>query len=347
MTEEIKRQTIHELKQKRRPVKGWTRHKRNLLLAILVLNFLGWSHWVQAQDYPTRAITLLISMAPGAGTDVLARIIAQSATKILGQEIIPVNRPGGGGAVAAGILANSKGDGYTLLSLTSSTLTSTPHLEQVPYDPLKDIVPIIQFGYITSACFVRSDSPHKSLKDLIDFARKNPGNVSYGIPGIGTIPHLAIEYVVQEEKVNIAIIPFSGSTPAMTALLGGHVSGCGSSTSGFVQQLKAGKVRVLATTADKRIEVVPSVPTLVELGYPYGAFIETYLIAAPKGTPPDIVKRLEGVFGKAMETREFRNLAEDLYCYAENPLSGPDLKEFISERYVKNGEVIRKAKLGK
>lgn len=165
-------------------MKGWSVCKKIFFLAILGLGFLGWSHGTQAQEYPTRPITIVICYQPGAGTDVGSRMIAQGATKILGQEVLPVNKPGGGGAVGTGIVANSKGDGYTLLASTSDQLTFIPHLESVPYD-LKDFVPIIQFGVIRSLFIVRSDSPHKSLKDLIDFARKNPGNVSYGSPGLG------------------------------------------------------------------------------------------------------------------------------------------------------------------
>jgi tripartite-type tricarboxylate transporter receptor subunit TctC len=272
---------------------------------------------------------------------------AQGATKILGQEIIPVNKPGGTGAVAAGILANSKGDGYTLLASVSSAFTCIPHLEPVAYDPFKDIIPIIQFGSLTNGIIVRSDSPFKFFKDLIDFARKNPGKVSYGVPGIWIPPHLAMEQVMLEEKVNLAIIPFGGAAPTITALLGGHVSACGVTTSGFLPHLKAGKVKVLVVVANKRIDSISDVPTVIELGYLNSLFTEIYLISAPKGTPTAVLKKLEGAFLKAMETPEFRTLAETLYLYEEKPLTGQKLKEYIEGGYAKNGEVIRKAKLSK
>jgi tripartite-type tricarboxylate transporter receptor subunit TctC len=319
------------------------------MMMFLVISFgiMGWIHGALAQEFPARAITLLICMQPGAGADLGGRIIAQDATKTLGQEIIPVNRAGGGGAVAAGILASSKGDGYTLLSCTNGALTTTPHLESVPYDPLKDFVPIIQFGSLTSGIMVRSDSPYKSLKEFIDFARKNPGKLSYGFPGVGTAPHLAIEHVMLEEKVNIATVPFEGAVPSITALLGGHVSACGISTSGFLPHLKAGKIRVLATTGEKRIEVVPDAPTLFELGYPYGVLLDLYLIVGPKGIPPAVMKTLEGAFLKAMETPEFQTLAERLYMQVKVPLHGGKFKDYMEGLYAKNGEIIRKAKLRK
>ncbi len=319
---------------------------RVLWVFALSLGIMTWNSWAMAQDYPTKSINLLICMQPGAGADLGGRIIAQEATKVLGQEIVPINRPGGGGAVAAGILSSAKPDGYNLLSCTNGAFTTSPHLESIPYDPLKDFVPILQFGSLTTGILVRSDSPFKSFKEFIDFARKNPGKLSYGFPGIGTAPHLAIEHVMLEEKVNIATVPFEGAAPSMTALLGGHVSACGVSTSGFLPHLRAGKIKVLATTGEKRIEVVPDAPTLFELGYPYGVLMDFYLIAGPKGISPAVTKPLEGAFLKAMETQAFQSLAERLYMQVKVPLHGQKFKEHVEEIYKKNGDIIRKARIG-
>jgi tripartite-type tricarboxylate transporter receptor subunit TctC len=147
--------------------------------------------------------------------------------------------------------------------------------------------------------------------------------------------------------VNIATVPFEGAVPSITALLGGHVSACGISTSGFLPHLKAGKIRVLATTGEKRIEVVPDAPTLFELGYPYGVLLDLYLIVGPKGIPPAVMKTLEGAFLKAMETPEFQTLAERLYMQVKVPLHGGKFKDYMEGLYAKNGEIIRKAKLRK
>jgi tripartite-type tricarboxylate transporter receptor subunit TctC len=321
--------------------------KTLLFVAIFTLIALSWSQGVHAQGYPTRPITLLISYAPGAGTDVCSRMMAQEASQPLGQEIMPVNKPGGGGSVMMGILANSKGDGYTIGASTTSALTIVPHMQTLPYDPFKDIDPIIQFGLLSSVIIVRTDSPFKSFKDLIAFARQNPGKVSYGVPGIATSPHLAMEAVMFQEKVNIAVIPFRGGTPNVTALLGGHVSSCGVSTSGFVAHLKAGKVRALATITGKRIDPIQEVPTLLELGYPNAVFESMYLMVAPKGTPPDVIKKLEEVFRKAMKAPEFIKVAKNFYAYAENPLLSQDLKDYLRKEYDRTGEIIRKTKIKK
>jgi tripartite-type tricarboxylate transporter receptor subunit TctC len=348
MIEEKSKQGIIKFNLRRTFMKVWATFKKSFLLAILIfLGFLGWSQGVEAQNYPTRPITLLVPSSPGAGLDLGCRAIAQEASKILNQQIIVMNKTGGGGSVAATELVNSKADGYTLVGSASDQLILAPHLGLVTYD-FKDFAPIIQLGITPIGIVVLSDSPHKSFKDLIDFARKNPGKVSYGSIQFGTMPHIAMEHVILEEKVNIPIIPYTGSVPAMTALLGGHVSSCGVSISVFWPQLKAGKVRILAITEAKRLEILPDVATLLELGYPYGdVFSSIYLIAAPKGTPTDVVKTLERTFHKAMKTQEFRNTFEILHSYVENPLSGQDLSEYLQGKYQKIGEVIRKANLGK
>ena len=338
---------IHKVSSVTKSSEDWISWKNGILLLIFTLSFLSWIQGGWAQEFPVKPITLLLGNPPGAGTDVSARMVAQGAKKFLGQEMMPVNKPGGGGAVAAGILANSKGDGYTLLAVSSPCLTCTPYLETVPYDPFKDFVPIIQFGSFKTGIIVRTDSPFRSFKDLVEFARKNPGKVSYGIPGVGVTTHLAMENVILEEKLEIAIVPFDGAVPAVTALLGGHISSCGISTSGFKPHLKTGKVRVLVATQDKRIEDLPDVPAITELGYAKSSFTEIYLILAPKGTPPSTAKVLEDAFRKSMETQEFRALATGFDMYSENPLSGQKLKDYIETGYNINGEIIRRAKLGK
>jgi len=327
-------------------VNGWTTWKKGIARGIVILSFLALGQGLQAQDYPKQSINLIIDRPPGSGTDVVSRVIAPAASKILGQEIIPVNKPGAGGAVGVGLLASSKPDGYTILAFTMSGLTVVPHLESVSYDPLKDVVPIVHFGTFHCAIMVRADSPCKSFRDFIDGARKNPGKVSFGIVGVGNAPHLDLELVMQQEKVNMPIIPFGGAPPTLTALLGGHVSAAGVGASNWMPNYKAGKVRLLATTTEKRI--VPEVPALREFGYPfYNLSTEYYLIAVPKGTPAAVVTKLEGALRKAMETPEFRTTTENLYVYDPNPLSKEAIKGLVETLYRKNGEIIQKTKLGK
>jgi tripartite-type tricarboxylate transporter receptor subunit TctC len=346
MEEETRKEAIVTFRRYARSMNGSTAWKKGMVLGIFILGLLCSSQAVQAQEYPTQPITMLISNAPGAGTDVCSRVMAQGASKILNQEIIPMNKPGAGGAVAVAVLTSSKPDGYTILGATSSSLTVVPQLETVTYDPLKDVVPIIHFGTFHQAIIVRADSPLKSFKDFIEFARNNPGKANLGIVGVGNPPHLDFELVKMQEKVDIAVIPFGGAAPAITALLGGHVTAVGVGASGWMPNYKAGKVRVLATTTEKRI--LPDVPALREFGYPfYGISTEYYFMAAPKGISEAIVKKLEGAFIKVMGTPEFRTTTDSFFVYDPNPLSRQVFKDLIESLYRKNGEIIQKAKLGK
>ena len=328
-------------------LKGWSTSVFYLLLSFIIMGSPGLSQEVYAQAYPIRPVNMLISFAPGAATDIGARLIAKEAEKFLGQEIVPVNKPGGGGAVTAGILASSKADGHTIMANVSSALTNAPHLESVNYDPVKDFSFIYQYGNLISIYVVRSDSPFKSFKEFIEFGRKNPGKLSIGTPGVGTSPHLAMELLKLREKIDIATIPFGGSAPALTALLGGHISAVGTSTPSAVPHIKAAKMRALAITGETRNEATQDVPTLKELGYPYGVFIEVFFIAAPKGTPPAIVGKLEEAFRKGAEASEYRTKMRNLYMYPEQPLHGDKLKEFVEQEHARCGEIIRGAQLGK
>ena len=175
----------------------------------------------------------------------------------------------------------------------------------------------------------------------------NPGKFSVGTPGVGTSPHLAMELIKSKEKIDAPVIPFTGSAPAITALLGGHIACVGTSTPTAIPHIKAGKVRALSITSDQRNEATPGAPTLKELGYPYAVLTEIFLMAAPKGTPPAIVGKLEEAFRKAWETAEYRTKTKALYTYPDNPLYGDRLKAFIEQEHARSGEIIRGAKLGK
>jgi len=163
---------------------------------------------------------------------------------------------------------------------------------------------------------------------------------------VGNAPHLDFEIVIQQEKLDVPVVPFGGAPPTLTALLGGHVTAAGVGASNWMPNYRAGKVRLLATTTEKRI--LPEVPALREFGYPfYNLSTEYYLVSVPKGTPASVVAKLEGAYRKAMETPEFQKTATTLYVHEPNPLSKEGLKGLVETLYQKNGEIIQKAKIGK
>ena len=322
-------------------------YKKIVLSAIVISSLLGWNFNVQGQEYPTRSITMMIGMPAGGTIDVVVRALIPEVSRILGQELIPVNKSGGGGAVPVGILANSEGDGYTISAQNSSALTNAPHLEAVSYDPLKDITPIIQFGTLIPIYLVRSDSNINTFKELVDFAKKNPGKVTLSSPGVGVVPNLVMELVKLKEKVNIISVPFAGGPPAMAALLGGHVMVCGTSINSAMSNIRAGKIKAIGVTSAKRAKALPDVPTLLEQGFPYGVWIEMYLILGPKDMPSAVVKKLENAFREALKTQKFKDFVSKFNLYEENPVSGEDLKKWVENEYVKAGEIIKEAGLGK
>jgi tripartite-type tricarboxylate transporter receptor subunit TctC len=258
-----------------------------------------------------KSITVISGFSPGASTDITTRALAEGAQKELGVSVLVENKDGGGGTVAATLLSSKKPDGLTLCVLTTSAL-DTRHLVLKPaYDPFKDFTYIISYGQGMGGIFVQSASPFKSLQDLIEQGKKNPGKVSYGTPGTGGGHHLSTEYFSKQAKVKFKHVPFKGDAPSGTALLGGHVD---FAAGGGVQlkYVKQGVFRMLATTiSEVRNPNYPDVPTFKELGYE-GVPPYEYVVIAPKGLPAPIYKRLDICFRKVANSPEFHTVLKRL-----------------------------------
>ena len=317
-----------------------------LALFSIFLFCMGGEKLAVAQEYPTRPIDMVISMAPGAACDIGARLIAKAAEPFLGKEIVPINKPGGGGAVAAGSVAKANPDGYTILATVTATLTNTPHMEQVTYN-LDDFIPVFEHGYLTPVFIVKADSPYKTMKDVVEAARKNPGKINFGVPGVGTSPDIAARMVADQEKVDMAVVSMGGSAPSIAALLGDHITVAGVSAPAAIPQVKAGKVRALATIGANRADGLPETSTLIEQGYPNIKLDELYIIAVPKGTQRTIVEKLENALRKGWAADgEYKKTAKATYMYPESPLSGAKLADWLRDQSATNGNIIKKAKLG-
>jgi tripartite-type tricarboxylate transporter receptor subunit TctC len=312
-----------------------------VLVCIMSLLFTTLSYG--QQEYPTRPINILISFAPGGVMDISTRAIAARAEKFLGQPFVISNNGGGGGAVAAAIVSTEKPDGYNLLACTSTTLVRIPQYRTVPYS-LNDFVPIMQHATTESGIAVRADSPFKTLKDLVEYARKNPRKVTYSTLGIGSPMHLAMEYIAKQEGVVWIHVPYQGSMPSVTALLGGHVTATSSSTEWkpFVQE---GKLRLLATQGLKRMKDFPNVPTMKELGYDFYNDT-TFLVVAPKGTPLEIVKKLEDAFHKAFNDPEYAAILAKI-DHVPAFRNSEDTRKFLEAAYEINGKWIAELKIPK
>jgi tripartite-type tricarboxylate transporter receptor subunit TctC len=259
---------------------------------------------VLAQEkYPTKPITLTIGYGAGGGTDVSTRPLANAASKILGQPIMVVNKPGGATAVAMAALKNEKPDGYNIGTLGAGGFL-VPLTRKVGYDVLKDFTPIIQFAIFQYGLVVRSDSPWKTLKEFTDYAKANPGKIRYSTSGVGGAQHLVMERLALKEKIKWTMIPYESGEEAVTALLGGHVE-ASSQTTTWKKYVDAGRFRLLVFFGEKRMTNYPNVPTLLELGYDITAEPSLMALVGPRGLSPQVVETLHQAFKKAMEDPNF------------------------------------------
>jgi len=291
------------------------------------------------QAFPSKPITLIVPWPAGGSTDRHMRTLAEIAGKHLGQNIIVENKPGGGGTLGPGTMARTaKPDGYTISQFPLGMLR-IPHMQKMQWDPLKDFTHIIGVSGYTFGFTVRADSPYKTFNDYIEAARKNPGKIDYGSTGAGSSPHLLMEEVAINAKVQLNHVPFKGNADLQQALLGGHVMAQSDAT-GWDKFVESGQMRLLVTFGEKRTKRWPNVPTAKELGYgvvsqsPYG-------LVGPKGMDPAVVKTLHDAFKKAMDDQKhlevLEQLNQDLWYR-----SGEDYAKWAAETYAKDKVLIKR-----
>jgi tripartite-type tricarboxylate transporter receptor subunit TctC len=252
-----------------------------------------------AQDYPTKPITLIVPWPAGGSTDISMRAIADSASKILGQPVVVDNKAGGGGTVGpATMAAAAKPDGYTI-SQIPITVFRLPLMQQVSWDASKDFTYIVHLTGYTFGVTTNAESQFKTWKDVVDFAKANPGKVTYATPGAGTSLHIGMEQIAAKAGIKLTQVPFKGGAETNAAVLGNHTMLQADST-GWRPLVDAGKLRLLMVWTDKRSPNFPDAPTLKELGYSM-VYDSPFGIAGPKGMDPKIVAKLHDAFKKAIE----------------------------------------------
>jgi tripartite-type tricarboxylate transporter receptor subunit TctC len=268
---------------------------------------------VQAQDFPTRPITLVIPFAPGGSTTIVGRGVAEKMSTLLGDKIIVDNRPGAGGTVGTRAVAKSEPDGYTLLLGYTGTLAIGPSLyKNVGYDPRKDFAPIGLIGNAPNSLVVNPSFPAKTVAELITYAKANPGTVNFGSAGAGTASHITGEYFARAAGITLVHIPYKGTGPALTDLLGGHIPMAFAPIPASHTNVAAGKLRALAVTSTTRSGLLPDVPTIAESGLPGFDASLYYGLAAPAGTPRPIIDKLNKALRDALASDEVkRQLGND------------------------------------
>ena len=318
-------------------------------LGKVVFLFLGLTFWVSAnpciaqEKFPTRSINLLLGTEPGASTDIPLRALADVTSKIIGHPIVVVNKPGGGSSLMLNELSTSKPDGYTLGGLNSGGIINA-HMLKVRYQPVKDFDPVLGYSAAHFGLVVKSDSPFKTFKDLIAYAQANPNKIKYSTSGVGYPQHIVMVQLGETANIKWTHVPFEGGQPAMVALLGGHVD-CSSQSSAFRPYVDAGRIRLLVTYGNKRMDSYPNVPTLIEEGYNFEA-PSLRSIAGPKGLPKDRVKILHDAFYQGLQDPRVRK-SLDNFDMPVAYLNPEDCKKAIVDVFESTAKIFEKIKAKK
>jgi len=294
-------------------------------------------------NFPSRPIKLICPWPAGGSTDAVMRAIAESASRILNNPVIIENKGGAGGMLGPNELVSAKPDGYTLSQLPMGILR-IPHMQKTLFDPLADFTYVACLTGYTFGIVVRSDSPIKSIKDLVDYAKANPGKFTYGSTGNGTTPHLAVEEFAMKAGIKLQHVPFKGNAEGMQAILGGHIMSHSDAT-GWGPHVEAGTCRLLATYGSKRTKRWPNIPTLNELGYdtvsdsPFG-------VGAPKGMDPAITRKLHDTFKATLEDPKVLASFEK-YDQSVIYMNTEDYTKYARETFPKEKKLIEQLGLAK
>lgn len=297
----------------------------------------------QADNFPQKPIRLIIGYTAGGSTDIPFRVLAENASKILGQPVIVENKPGAGGVLPAQMMQATPPDGYTLAQIPLPVFR-LPYTTKINWDPVKDLGYVINLAGYAFGLVVPADSPIKTMQDYVAYAKANPGKLTYGTPGPMTTLHLTMEELAMRQNIQLSHIPFKGNSESMQALLGGHVMSV-ADTPAWAPYVEQGRLRLLSTWGEKRSARFPNVPTLKELGM---GIVQTspFGLAVPKGTDPKIVKKLHDAFKKAMEMPNYR---ESLAKFDMEPfyMSSEQYAQFAAETVKKEKAIIEKLGLAR
>jgi tripartite-type tricarboxylate transporter receptor subunit TctC len=299
---------------------------------------------VHAQAWPARAIKVIVPYTPGGFTDITARVVCQKLQERLGQPVVIENKPGANSIIGVDAVAKSPPDGYTFAVVIAAYAANTTLYPKLPYDPKKDLAAVSLIGLSPLVAAVNNDAPYKNARELIDYARRNPGKISYGSSGNGSAVNLSTELLKSMTRTHMVHIPYRGSAPALNDLMGGHIQLFMDAAVGLIAPGKAGKVRLIGVASEKRLPVLPEVPTFIEQGIA-GFTGSTWAgILAPAGTPPDILRRVADEVTAIVKLDDVR---ERFDAMGTVPVGGTpaEFERFIASETTKWGAVIREAKI--
>jgi len=297
-----------------------------------------------AQQYPTKPVRIIVPFPPGGVTDIVGRLVAQKLSERLGQQFYIENIGGAGGNLGMANAARSPGDGYTILFASSSIVVNPSLYSKIPFDVEKDFIPVTKAGATPNSWQINPNFPAKSMQELIDLIKREPGRYSVASPGTGTTPSLSIEMLRLHLALDFTVVPFAGGGPMVQSLLGGHTPIACSAIGNAMSLIRDGKIRVLAITARKRMETVPEIPTLDELGIKDQEAETMTGVFAVAGTPQAIVDQLQREIAAIVKTPDIRARLLELGVIPEGD-SSADFTAYVRDEIAKWRKVIMDAKV--
>jgi tripartite-type tricarboxylate transporter receptor subunit TctC len=313
-------------------------------IAALLWSVLVPSGDASAQTYPARNVRLIVPFAAGGPTDVIARIVAQKLSETWGHQIITENIPGAGGNTGVAMAARSPADGYTVLVVSTGFMVNPSMYTKIPYDPVKDFSPITLVAASPNVVSVHPDFPAKTLEELVDLVRANPGKYSFAQPATGSTPHLAGELFKQQYRLDLVTVPFNSAALAINSTIGGHTPIAFTALPPAMANIKDGKLRGLAVLSSKRSPALPEVPTNGEAGIPDLESDTLTGIVAPAGTPKEIIDRWRNEIAKMVATPDVKQRLETL-GFAPVANTPGEFGERIKVEMAKWGKVVRDANI--
>lgn len=310
-------------------------------LAVLIV-FAVAPDAARAQDYPTKPVRILVGFAPSGGTDITVRIIAKTFAEQIGQQAVVENRPGGGGLLAAELVARAAPDGYTILLGAVGPFAVTPHMQTVTYDVERDFAPITLAVTFSNVLVVHPSVAARTLADYLKLATGPEHKLAYGTSGVGSAGHLAGELLKEMAKVDITHVAYRGGGPAMADLIGGHIPSLFASLPSALPQIQQGRIRAIAMTGPVRVRDLADVPTIAESGYAGYEATNWYAFVAPGKTPPGVVEKLNRELGRALRSRAVI-LELEKHGLEAKPGTPGELARFMRSEFATWGRVVKAA----